>query len=164
VPGLVHDNGDESDKRDSASSFGEHSLSFEHHLPLVAIVDNSGDDFIDDANPHLLLSTSSSHLPPPGIEQVFESDAGTRVGIFSRERSKLSREERIRIAKRAREVGKPLINNNMPFNLQDLEGAQDAMGQERSGPSPEVVQELKDVLWKVGEKRRKMTENLDNTS
>jgi hypothetical protein len=164
VPGLVQDNGDESDKRDSASSFGEHSLSFEHHLPLVAIVDNSGDDFIDDANPHLLLSTSSSHLPPPGIEQVFESDAGTRVGIFSRERSKLSREERIRIAKRAREVGKPLINNNMPFNLQDLEGAQDAMGQERSGPSPEVVQELKDVLWKVGEKRRKMTENLDNTS
>jgi hypothetical protein len=51
----------------------------------------------------------------------------------------------------------------MPFNLQDLKGAQDAMGQERPWPSPEVVQELKDVLWKVGEKRRKMTENLDNT-
>jgi hypothetical protein len=54
-----------------------------------------------------------------------------------------------------REGGKPLTNNNMPFNLQDLKGAQDAMEQERSGPSPEVVQVLKEVLWKVGRRGRR---------
>jgi hypothetical protein len=101
MPGLMQDIGDESDIRDSASSFGEHSLSFEHHLPLVAIVANNGDNFIDDANAHLLLSTPSSHLLPLEIEQVFASDAGSKAGIFFWERSKLSREERIKIAMKA---------------------------------------------------------------
>ncbi|KAF7370967.1 hypothetical protein MSAN_00730800 [Mycena sanguinolenta] len=42
-------------------------------------------------------------IPLPGAEQVFESTA--EVGVFSRERSKLTREERIKLAKERRANG-----------------------------------------------------------
>jgi hypothetical protein len=34
-----------------------------------------------------------------------------------------------------------------------------SVGIEKWGPGGEVVQELKDVIWKVGEKRRKMADS-----
>ncbi|KAF9233746.1 hypothetical protein BU15DRAFT_66316 [Melanogaster broomeanus] len=105
----------------------------------------------DDVTSHLLLTTSVQHLPRPGIEQVFEADTGS-VGTFSRERSKLSREERIQLMKTRRtSAGR---TGHDPF----LDSPSPSPKIERWGPGGEVVQELKDVIWKVGERRRKMTE------
>ena len=116
----------------------------------------------DDASPHLLLSTSAAHLPPPGIEQVFEADSGGLSG-FARERSRLSREERIRLAKARREAGRVslaghevLLSGDVPL-FRPSEPSPPCE-RERWGPSGDVVQELKDVIWKVGQRRRKMTE------
>ena len=75
---------------------------------------------------------------PPGVEQVFESDV--QVGVYTRERSKLPREERIKLAKARREQ----------------QADEERPEAEKWGPGGEVVQELKDVIWKVGERRRKM--------
>ncbi|VDB88655.1 unnamed protein product [Peniophora sp. CBMAI 1063] len=79
-------------------------------------------------------------LVPTGIEQVFEAEPDALVAL-GRERSKISREERIRLAKARRE--------------QEKEGR---LEQEKWGPGVDVVDELRDVIWKVGERRRKMME------
>ncbi|KAF8141381.1 hypothetical protein EV363DRAFT_1307936 [Boletus edulis] len=118
----------------------------------------------DDATAHLLFAASAAHLPPPGIEQVFETDSGG-VGTFMRERSKMSREERIRLARAKRERGERVSRpGHEPIHDADAAPhgpADDASSprRERWGPSGDVVQELKDVIWKVGERRRKMTES-----
>ena len=114
----------------------------------LTVLSPSGEPVQDDASDHLLLATSAVHLPPPGIEQVFEADAGN-AGAFLRERSKLSREERIRLARAKRE------NTDGPL---DAAPAPPPPRRDLWGPSGDVVQELKDVIWKVGERRRKMTE------
>lgn len=83
-------------------------------------------------------------LEPPGVEQVFESDELSGNTHFTRERSKLSREERIQLAKKTRE-----------------EAAVSADDPSRHwGPEGDVVQELKDVIWQVGQRKRKMRESL----
>jgi len=115
----------------------------------------SEDKLLDDATSHLLLTTSTHHLPLPGIEEVFEAETGAKV-TFSRERSKLSREERIRFAKVRRDRGQGLAI--VPGSVSTNVGMESGnIGVEKWGPGGEVVQELKDVIWKVGEKRRKMT-------
>ncbi|KAJ6485756.1 hypothetical protein C8R45DRAFT_1214467 [Mycena sanguinolenta] len=86
-------------------------------------------------------------IPLPGAEQVFESTA--EVGVFARERSKLTREERIKLAKERRENGARMSVGNTTAD-------EDGVQREKWGPGGEVVQELKDVIWKVGERRRKM--------
>ena len=101
-------------------------------------------DIGDDATPHLLLGTSAAHLVAPGMEQVFEAETGT-VGAFTRERSTLTRAERILRARAERET------------VAEHEPAQGK--RELWGPGGEVVQELKDVIWKVGERRRKMADS-----
>ncbi|KAG8221131.1 hypothetical protein J3R82DRAFT_2663 [Butyriboletus roseoflavus] len=106
---------------------------------------------MDDATAHLLLAASATHLPPPGIEQVFEAESGN-VGAFTRERSKLSREERIRRARAKRESADGAVSPPPLHSALDLDPA----GRFRWAPSGEVVQELKDVIWKVGQRRRKM--------
>ncbi|KAF5338050.1 hypothetical protein D9758_014257 [Tetrapyrgos nigripes] len=117
---------------------------------------------LDDASSHLLLVTSSTHLPPPGVEQVFEADSGS-VGVFTRERSKLSREERIALAKKARESGKG-SRASMGSIGSGLDGGDDQWKPEKEkwGPGGEVVQELKDVIWQVGERRRKLAKRMSD--
>lgn len=137
-PPLAHDlSSEESTGPDSA--FSERNSTFEIAVPDLERTPHA----MDDATEHLLMATSSQHLPPPGIEQVFEVDSDV-TAVFTRERSKLSREERIKLAKARRESKQPSID----------EGPE----RENWGPGGEVVQELKDVIWKVGERRRKMTE------
>jgi len=156
LPGLGHDHGsDESDKPDETISpvFGS---SDDGNIGVSVVGPDTGDD-IDDATSHLLLATSSQHLPPPGIEQVFEAETDGE-GSFVREKSKLSREERIRLMKARRESG-----GGLGLGLhEDLLPRKPAM--EMWGPGGEVVQELKDVIWKVGERRRKMAENQAQTA
>ncbi|KAG6849741.1 hypothetical protein C0991_011122 [Blastosporella zonata] len=155
VPALGHDGSDESDKPDPVFPF---DMDVEPESPPVgyAVVALEAVDggAMDDATSHLLLSASTQHLPPPGIEQVFEADSGS-VGMFTRERSKLTREERIKLAKARRESGGAALGLEPAMPVME---AKKGAGVEKWGPGGEVVQELKDVIWKVGERRRQMAD------
>jgi hypothetical protein len=137
LPTLAPDMGsDDSDKPEETSS------GVDVQNEGLTVISLAGETFdADDASSHLLLTASSHHLPPHGIEQVFEAETGSSPA-FIRERSRLTREERIKLAKTRRESG----------------GEAPVSKIERWGPGGEVVQELKDVIWKVGERRRRMTE------
>ncbi|KAE9405441.1 hypothetical protein BT96DRAFT_963912 [Gymnopus androsaceus JB14] len=112
LPALAHDASDDSDEKHEPPEY-------EIAVDIVSA--------LDDVTSHLLLTSTSTHLPPPGVEQVYEGDSGT-APTFNRERSKLSREERIQLARKAKEEGQ--------------------LSRETWGPGGEVVQELKDVIWK----------------
>lgn len=165
LPSLGHDLSDDSDKTDPISS----SVDDDSHVTALvnagkastSMVGGEGGDaggsLIDDATSHLLLTATTNHLPMPGIEEVFEADMGTRA-VFSRERSKLTREERIKAAKARRESG---LGLGIAFGVGDGDDRVEPgkmRGIEKWGPGGEVVQELKDVIWKVSEKRRKMAD------
>ncbi|KAL0954035.1 hypothetical protein HGRIS_005189 [Hohenbuehelia grisea] len=158
MPALGPDHGSDSDKADSSLLLDydgdrDRPVSFALVLPDAPEGTHAGEE--DDATAHLLQSASSSYLPPIGAEQVFESDS-VAVGLFNRERSKLSREERIKLAKVKRE------STPLPHSHFDDVGATGSGVHERWGPGGEVVQELKDVIWKVGERRRRMTMEAEN--
>jgi len=95
----------------------------------------------DDASAYLLLGTSAQHLPPPGIEQVFEADTDDVADVMGgkRPRSTMSRAERIAAARAKRE---------QKLSLSSVEG-------ENWGPGGDVVQELKAVISEVGVRRRR---------
>jgi hypothetical protein len=169
TPGFAHDlASDESDSKLDPISPSEDE---EDKGTAVAVGD--GDDevvvhpheaAVDDVTRHLLMESSIQHLPPVGIEQVYEADTSGAVP-FSRERSKLSREERIKMMKAKREAAAAAAGSG------SLSGSGDGFAGlfqpepvrrgkiDKWGPGGEVVAELKDVIWKVGEKRRKMQES-----
>ena len=111
-----------------------------------------------------VLVVGLERLPAPGIEQVFEADdagadadAGPDVDAdadadgprrLARPRSKLSRADRIAAAKarRAMTGGR----GGLGLSVGDRDGADGVQW----APVGDVVQELKDVIWKVGEQRR----------
>ncbi|KAL1940873.1 hypothetical protein VTO73DRAFT_7914 [Trametes versicolor] len=151
TPGLRQDSGSESSEKGPISPNAQ--LDGDAGLGLEFSHGRDGQEHeLDDATAHLLLATSSQHLPPPGAEQVFEAESGAGAS-FARERSKLSREERIRLAKARRSSGVP--------SLASSDGSERPSRGNPWGPNGEVVQELKDVIWKVGEKRRKFSERLE---
>lgn len=149
LPALSPDTSDGSDKPDSSSPIDD---DLDQIQSVTVVSGPDGPAVLDDATSHLLLNTSSHHLPPPGIEQVFESESGTGV-VFARERSKLTREERIQMVRKARESGRG-ISFSGPIEQEE----DHSLSKEKTGPGIEVVQELKDVIWKVGERRRKMAD------
>ncbi|KAM5541422.1 hypothetical protein V8D89_004976 [Ganoderma adspersum] len=157
TPGLKHDSESETSEKGPASPRGLGlTLSYGRE-------DHDHDHDLDDATAHLLLTASSQHLPPPGVDQVFEADSGSGAA-FSRPRSKLTREERIKLAKVRRASG-GLLSASSPVGPGAGVGSADfeplsAPARERWGPGGEVVQELKDVIWKVGEKKRKMSQQV----
>ncbi|KAG1735945.1 uncharacterized protein EDB91DRAFT_546999 [Suillus paluster] len=142
LPTLAPDMGsDDSDKPEEAPP----CMDRQNEDIGLTVISPSGETFdADDATSPLLLTSSSHHLPPPGIEQVFEAETGNSPA-YMRERSKMTREERIKLARARRESGGAV-------------GDARESKVERWGPGGEVVQELKDVIWKVGERRRRMTE------
>ncbi|KAF7794974.1 hypothetical protein EIP86_006117 [Pleurotus ostreatoroseus] len=144
APPLIHDASSEESVSPESFAFVDR----EAPLDLAATEAERSIPNWDDASQHLLLSATSEHLPPPGVEQVYEAESGGGVP-FSRERSKLSREERIRLAKERRASG-----------ITSEQDARRRASAEQWGPGGEVVQELKDVIWKVGEQRRKMREKV----
>ena len=141
VPPLAHDTSSE-------ESAGIDSLGFTEKQSVLELTVAEARPW-DDVTDHLLLTASSEHLPPAGIEQVFEAESGS-PNAFTRERSKLPREERIRLAKARRESGQVIGSDKDTRRKPSVE---------EWGPGGEVVQELKDVIWKVGEKRRKQRES-----
>ncbi|KAH9857299.1 hypothetical protein C2E23DRAFT_856742 [Lenzites betulinus] len=155
TPGLGQDSGSESSEKGPVSPNAQHDVhGSDATIGLELSLGRDAEQDLDDATTHLLLGASSQHLPPPGAEQVFEAETGA-AAPFSRERSKLSREERIKLAKARRSSG---------LSVSSSPGSADASDSqprgERWGPGGEVVQELKDVIWKVGEKRRKLSERV----
>ncbi|KAF8806915.1 hypothetical protein BYT27DRAFT_7338887 [Phlegmacium glaucopus] len=163
LPSLGHDLSDDSDKTDPVSPppDDESDVAALIHAgkgSTTMVGSDTGGTLIDDATSHLLLTATTKHLPMPGIEEVFEADMGTKA-VFSRERPKLTREERIKAAKARRESG---LGLGIAFGGgADGDGhiePQKVGGIEKWGPGGEVVQELKDVIWKVSEKRRKMAD------
>ena len=155
TPGLGHDSLSEgSDKVDNVIS---PSHSEDGIKDVVSVVDADEGSKADDATQELLLSTGVEDLPPAHVnpEQVFEADTSVISSTTIRPRAKLSREERIKLIKARREsilgLGKGLESSPMIHDIGDHEGGYD----EKWGPGGDVVEELKDVIWKVGERRRK---------
>lgn len=110
-----------------------------------------------------VLVVGLERLPPPGIEQVFEVDADADDDdnrAHRRPRPKLSRAERIAAAK-ARRAAAEVTASGLGLSVIALDHGEDANGSTAEkqskrwgGPGGDVVQELKDVIWKVGEQRR----------
>jgi len=152
VPPLGHDNGTDESVGETGSTALEALVKSSTLVANASLGFEEGDD------------NSSSHLEPQledfrprftGVEEVFEADTED-LGGFKRERSKLTREERIALAKVRREkkeLGLPQADDGWAANLSELRDRRTRGGM---GPGAEVVQELKDVIWRVGERRRKM--------
>lgn len=99
----------------------------------------------------LLQSTSPGHLPPPGLEEVFESITGIAGSLDAENanakgKGKLSREERIRAVKEQREEARRAQSALLES------GGGGTMG---GGPRAQegVVTELKDVLDQLRQRR-----------
>ncbi|KAM6497321.1 hypothetical protein JOM56_007794 [Amanita muscaria] len=165
IPGLAHDASDDSDKPWPGSlSDGEECSMVMNRADLSAFLDSKinddGELARDDVTEHLLLSASPQNLPPPvGIEQVFEADAAAAAWL-TRERPKLTREERIKLAKERRESVASARHRDSASSARESDSQIE--GGEKWGPGGEVVQELKDVIWKVSERRRKFADSLRN--
>ncbi|PFH50277.1 hypothetical protein AMATHDRAFT_61327 [Amanita thiersii Skay4041] len=174
LPGLGHDTSDCSDKPGPNSLSDSEDNEILGRGSLVAFLNSKipedagaldgerNDD--DDATRHLLLSASAQHLPPAlGVEQVFEAETGTTPG-FTRERSKMTREERIKLMKARREAAAAGRKRDSGFaSWGDSEKGSvgdEGVVREKWGPGGEVVQELRDVIWKVSERRRKFADGV----
>ncbi|KAH9000479.1 hypothetical protein EDB92DRAFT_1831568 [Lactarius akahatsu] len=169
VPALGPDaESSDSDKDASASSRAAHSpisslpSSPTHAVLVEARPGREEEEGGTDAAKHErgdVLVVGLERLPAPGIEQVFEAGAGADPaggdadgdGAFSltRPRSKLSRAERIAAAKARRASG-----GGLGLSVVGGQGDRDGAGGVQWAPVGDVVQELKDVIWKVGEQRR----------
>lgn len=160
LPAFGHDASDDSDRGDPSSPIEEAHPS--RAIGLTVVGPDGTEDPVDDATAHLLFTASTQHLPPVGVEQVYEAETGTGI-VFNRERSKLTREERIKLAKVRRESGGTPLSLDLGTPLSSASSGSGS-GIERWGPGGEVVQELKDVIWKVGERRRKMTSDVAASS
>ena len=153
TPGLGHDSfSEESDKADNVVS---PSHSEDGIKDDVSVVDAGEASKTDDATQELLLNAGIDDLPPAHInpEQVFEADTSVVSSTTICPRAKVNREARIKLVKARREsvLG---LNKGLESSpaIRDSEGGYD----ERWGPGRDVMQELKDVIRKVGERRRQV--------
>jgi hypothetical protein len=159
VPALGHDTGtDESAEERGPMTVG----ALLQTSTLVANASLGLEDGDDTFSRNLESRLEDAHPKFIGVEEVFEADTED-LGGFKRERSKLTREERIALAKARRE------RKDLFLSTDDDWVANPSEPQNRKisggvGPGAEVVQELKDVIWKVGERRRKMAEQQLSTS
>jgi hypothetical protein len=128
VPPLAQDH---SSAADSDSGRGDPVLDSLGALEYVS----RGPAVTDDVTRHLLAGTSASHLPPPGEEQLFEAESAP-AARGPRERSSLSRMERIALAKAKRKSARqaPVLP---PLR-----------------PGGEIVEELKQVISRVNDRKK----------
>jgi len=128
VPPLAQDH---SSAADSDSGRGDPALDSPHALEYIS----RGPAVTDDVTRHLLAGTSASHLPPPGEEQLFEAESAPSTHGL-RERSSLSRTERITLAKAKRQSAR---QSPMTPSLR---------------PGGEIVEELKQVISRVNDRKK----------
>ena len=154
IPPLGHDNGTDESVEERGPTTVETLLKTS---TLVAHTSLGFEDCDDSFSMHLESQLEDAHPKFTGVEEVFEADTED-LGGFKRERSKLTREERIALAKARRErkeSGLPPTDDDWENDPAEPRDRKISGGM---GPGKEVVQELKDVIWRVGERRRKMTE------
>jgi hypothetical protein len=158
VPLLAPDTGSGSDESDKHLS-GDYQFGAGYRESIGSLLGMVPEDaaVVAEHDQSLDIGTDDAQVLV-GAEQVFESDA-IPVGSFTRERSKLSREERIKIAKARREKGLSVLQSASSAGAEGEpeEEKTRALESEKWGPGGDVVQELKDVIWQVGERRRKLT-------
>ena len=153
IPPLGHDNGTD----ESAEDRGPMTLGALLQTSMLVTNASLGlEDGDDNFSNHLESRLEDPHPKFVGVEEVFEADTEDLSG-FKRERSKLTREERIAFAKAQRERKGFGLSSTDDWAT-NLSGTQDRRTSGGVGPGAEVVQELKDVIWRVGERRRKMAE------
>ncbi|KAG8831409.1 hypothetical protein FRC18_006579 [Serendipita sp. 400] len=70
--------------------------------PPPAYVSRGSSQIVDDVTAHLLAGATALHLPPLGVDRVFEAESGPVVKSYRKERSTLSRQERIALAQAKR--------------------------------------------------------------
>lgn len=130
VPPLAQDQSSAADS-DTGSGRGDPVLD----SPDVLVYVSRGPAVTDDVTRHLLTGTSASHLPPPGEEQLFEAES-TPSTRGLRERPSLSRAERVALAKAKRE------------------NAQQSPVTPVLHPGGEIVEELKQVISRVNDRKK----------
>jgi hypothetical protein len=119
---------------------------------LQPVEGNIEESHVDGASHHLFLQTSPDHLSPPGLEQVYESEVANAAFTFSPKRSKLSREERIKLM-RSKRYGK--TNRGLAALLDsENDGDEQRPARQNWGSGTAVIAELQDVIWRIGERRR----------
>lgn len=111
---------------------------------------------VDDASSHLLSSTSPAHLPPPGIEAVFE-DYVARLPtskFVDPSGKKLSRQERIELIKAAREQKASSKERDAEI---PMSGGLGLMPLETKARGGAMVSELKNVIDRIRHQREGTT-------
>ncbi|KAF8273139.1 hypothetical protein EI94DRAFT_1716771 [Lactarius quietus] len=159
VPALGPDAESSDSDKDVSSRAALSPLFSQPSSPTHAVLeDDDGADVPATVHERGVLVVGLEHLPAPGIEQVFEADAGADVDVgpdadadvdgtrrLARPRPKLSRAERIAAAKARRATTGGLgLSVSGQSDRDGAEGMQWA-------PVGDVVQELKDVIWKRDE-------------
>jgi hypothetical protein len=110
--------------------------------PPPAYVSRGPSQIVDDATAHLLAGATAMNLPPFGVDRVFEADSGPATKPYAKERSTLSRAERIQLAQAKRKS-----TRTSPT------ASERRVGQPIGG---EVVEELKEVINRVNERKQRM--------
>jgi hypothetical protein len=151
-PGTDGDRASGSEGLENSPTFSRSSVVF---TPELETSDNVRHvEVFDDIGSHLRDISNPFHLPPNPPEQVFEAAVEEVVPLFSRQRSKLSREERIQLANERRTTtgSKGVLPSSSKAD--ENTGVKGGYN-EAWGPGGEVVQELKSVINLVSEKRRR---------
>jgi hypothetical protein len=121
--------------------------------PPPAYVSRGPSQIVDDATAHLLAGATALNLPPPGVDRVYEADSGPAVKPYRKERSTLSRQERILLAQAKRRSVEAQHHSKADECNTSLSGQPFVLG-------GEVVEELKEVIKSVNERKQRMASTL----
>jgi hypothetical protein len=147
MPPLVHDDNDDHERSstESMSMPPPHPGTIREGDSLATIVEGSQATDEPEPDAPTLQQLLERAFIPEGREQVFEGEPSNHQVDFERKRpSSLSREERIKLVK-ARRATTDIVDSNGKL-----------VKKKKSRPGLDVIQELKDVIWQVGERRRRI--------
>jgi len=153
MPQLIHDDNDDQERSSTESTAPHpHGVAGDGDgEPLAAIVEGSRpvDEPESRAHAPTLQQLLEQAFVPEGREQVFEAEPPSQPQVeFDRKRPTLSREERIKLVKARR------ANTDLP-DPGNGKGDGKNVKKRKSRVGLDVIQELKDVIWQVGERRRR---------
>ena len=158
VPALAHDQSSNEDQDSDPQDRAEGLLPVHRNLYLPSSDEPDAEPEVDVTRQHLMMTSNPAHLPAAGgPEQVFESEGADKG--FDRPRSTMTREERIAMAKAKRQsLGSAQTTSPTQPSGERSRAISSPIGRGENawGPGGEVVQELKTVIWRVGERRKKM--------
>jgi hypothetical protein len=131
--------------------------------PPPAYVSRGGSQIVDDATAHLLADATAAHLPPPGIDRVFEAYSGPAVKPYRKDRSALTREERIALVHAKRQSMQIQLQNTHEAMTAEMvlsgltgPGRRPGSAGQTINPERDVVQELKEVITRVHQRKQQL--------